>query len=78
MRYANVSNWRYSGHSQSSNYGKKANQKLHSWSFGTFRFLLTEKAQLLGLKVVWQDERHISPIYSECANRHMLYQQSKI
>jgi putative transposase len=42
---------------KSIDYGKEMNQRLHSWSFGKFRELLTYKAQLLGLEVVLQDER---------------------
>jgi putative transposase len=51
-------------------YGAKANQKLHSWSFGKFRFMLTYKAQRAGMKVALQDERHTSKTCPRCGNRH--------
>ena len=33
------------------------NQRLHGWSFGKFPELLTYKAELVGMKVVLQNER---------------------
>ncbi len=55
---------------KSIDYGAKANQKLHSWSFGKFRFLLTYKAQRAGMKVALQDERHTSKTCPKCGNKH--------
>lgn len=55
---------------KSIDYGAKANQKLHSWSFGKFRFMLTYKAQRTGMKVALQDERHTSKTCPKCGNRH--------
>jgi putative transposase len=55
---------------KSIDYGPKANQKLHSWSFGKFRFMLTYKAQRAGMKVALQDERHTSKTCPKCGNRH--------
>lgn len=55
---------------KSIDYGKKMNQKLHSWSFGKFRFMLTYKAQRAGMKVALQDERHTSKTCLKCGNRH--------
>ena len=51
-------------------YGAKANQKLHSWSFGKFRFMLTYKAQRVGMKVVLQDEKYTSQTCPHCGKRH--------
>ena len=55
---------------KSIDYGKKMNQKLHSWSFGKFRFMLTYKAQRAGMRVALQDEQHTSKTCPRCGNRH--------
>jgi putative transposase len=55
---------------KSINYGKEMNQRLHSWSFGKFRELLTYKAQLLGMEVVLQDERNTSKTCPKCGAKH--------
>ena len=41
-------------------FGAKANQKLHQWSHGEFRRLLTYKAQLQGMKVELINEAYTS------------------
>lgn len=55
---------------KSINYGEEMNQRLHSWSFGKFRELLTYKAQLLGMEVVLQDERNTSKTCPKCGAKH--------
>lgn len=55
---------------KSIDYGKEMNQRLHSWSFGKFRELLTYKAQLLGMKVVLQNERDTSKTCPKCGAKH--------
>jgi len=51
-------------------YGKKANQKLHSWSFGKFRWLVQYKAQKCGMEVKLQDEAYTSQTCPACKKRH--------
>lgn len=55
---------------KSIDYGKEMNQRLHSWSFGKFRELLTYKAQLVGMKVVLQNERDTSKTCPKCGKKH--------
>jgi putative transposase len=55
---------------KSINYGKEMNQRLHSWSFGKFRELLTYKAQLVGMKVVLQNETDTSKTCPKCRTKH--------
>lgn len=51
-------------------YGKKANQKLHSWSFGKYRWMVEYKAEKLGMKSVLQDEAYSSQTCPACGKRH--------
>lgn len=51
-------------------YGKKVNQKLHSWSFGKYRWMVEYKAKKLGMKVVLQDEAYSSQTCPACGKRH--------
>lgn len=51
-------------------YGAKANQKLHSWSFGKYRWMVEYKAKKLGMKVVLQDEAYSSQTCPACGKRH--------
>jgi putative transposase len=51
-------------------YGAKANQKLHSWSFGKYRWMVEYKAEKLGMKVVLQDEAYSSQTCPACSKRH--------
>jgi putative transposase len=51
-------------------YGAKANQKLHSWSFGKYRWMVEYKAEKLGMKVVLQDEAYSSQTCPACGKRH--------
>lgn len=55
---------------KSIDYGKEMNQRLHSWSFGKFRELLTYKAQLVGMQVVLQNERDTSKTCPKCGAKH--------
>lgn len=55
---------------KSIDYGKEMNQRLHGWSFGKFRELLTYKAQLLGMQVVLQNERDTSKTCPKCGAKH--------
>jgi len=52
------------------NYGAKANQKLHSWSFGKYRWMIEYKAEKLGMQVVLQDEAYTSQTCPACGKRH--------
>lgn len=51
-------------------YGAKANQKLHQWSHGEFRHMLTYKAQLQGMKVELINEAYTSQTCPHCRKRH--------
>ncbi len=51
-------------------YGAKTNQKLHSWSFGKYRWMVEYKAEKLGMKVVLQDEAYSSQTCPACGQRH--------
>ena len=54
---------------QSIDYGPKANQKLHQWSFGEFTRMITYKAKAVGIKVDSQDERYTSQTCPSCGHR---------
>ncbi len=45
------------------------NQRLHQWSFGHTRNLLTYKAERLGMSVVLHEERHTSKTCPACGQR---------
>jgi putative transposase len=51
-------------------YGARANQKLHSWSFGKYRWIVEYKAEKLGMKIVLQDEAYSSQTCPACGKRH--------
>ncbi|AFY86380.1 RNA-guided endonuclease InsQ/TnpB family protein [Chroococcidiopsis thermalis] len=51
-------------------YGAKTNQKLHSWSFGKYRWMVEYKAEKLSMKVVLQDEAYSSQTCPACGKRH--------
>uniref|UniRef100_UPI0025BC3543 RNA-guided endonuclease InsQ/TnpB family protein n=1 Tax=Deinococcus sp. TaxID=47478 RepID=UPI0025BC3543 len=55
---------------KSMQYGKKANQKLHGWSFGKFRQMVKYKAERLGMQVKLMDEAYTSQTCPQCAERH--------
>ena len=51
---------------QRTDLGKKANQKIHQWLAGTTRFMLTYKAERLGMNVLLVDERYTSQTCPTC------------
>lgn len=51
-------------------YGKKANQKIHQMLHGQTCWMLTYKAERLGMKVALQDERYTSQTCPQCCKRH--------
>ena len=54
---------------QTTDVGSKTNQKIHQWSHGRVRFLLTYKAQRCGIEVVLQEEAHTSKTCPKCGRR---------
>lgn len=55
---------------KSTNYGKKANQKIHQMLHGQTRQMLTYKAEKIGMLVLLQDERYTSQTCPSCSKRH--------
>ncbi|MFW0860698.1 MAG: RNA-guided endonuclease InsQ/TnpB family protein [Dethiobacter sp.] len=51
-------------------YGKKTNQKLHQWTSGKVRQMLTYKAEACGMEVSLQNEAYTSQTCPCCGNRH--------
>lgn len=51
-------------------FGAKANQRLHQWSYGQARQMLTYKSQRLGMKVEIQCEKYTSQTCPACGQRH--------
>jgi putative transposase len=49
--------------------GSKNNQKLHQWSHGSTRHMLTYKAERHGMQVVLQEESHTSRTCPKCGKR---------
>jgi putative transposase len=49
--------------------GRTSNQKIHQWSHGHVRHLLTYKAERLGMVVVLQEERYTSKTCPKCGHR---------
>jgi putative transposase len=49
--------------------GSQKNQKLHQWSHGHTRHLLTTKVERLGMRVVLQEERDTSRTCPTCGHR---------
>ena len=54
---------------QQTDVGSKNNQKIHQWSHGRVRFLLTYKAEQVGISVVLQEEAHTSRTCPRCGHR---------
>jgi len=54
---------------QDNDVGSTNNQKIHQWSFGTVRHMLTYKAERVGMSVVLQDERQTSRTCPVCCHR---------
>jgi len=51
-------------------YGTKANQKMHQWLHGKTRWMVSYKAERLGMEIVLQDEAYTSQTCPACGNRH--------
>lgn len=51
-------------------YGKRANQKLHQWTHGKVRHMITYKSEMLGMEVVVQDESYTSQTCPKCGERN--------
>lgn len=51
-------------------YGATTNQKLHGWSFGRFRQMVTYKGARLGMQTVLMDEAYTSQTCPGCGERH--------
>ncbi len=54
---------------QDTDVGSTTNQKIHQWSHGSVRHLLTYKAERLGMMVALQEERHTSKTCPKCGHR---------
>ena len=50
--------------------GTKANQKLHQWLLGKTRWLISYKAERLGMSIALQDEAYTSQTCPQCGSRH--------
>jgi len=53
-----------------SDYGRKANQKLHQMLHGATRRMLSYKAHRLGMETALQDEAYTSQTCPSCGHRH--------
>lgn len=53
---------------QGLDYGAKANQKIHQWLFGRVRWMVSYKAEYLGMEVVLQEEAYTSQTCPACGN----------
>ena len=51
------------------NYGKRANQKLHQWSFAKITDMITYKAKSIGIKVIKISEAYTSQTCPQCGHR---------
>jgi putative transposase len=58
--------------------GSKTNQKLHQWSHGSIRHLLTYKAERHGMVVALQDEAYTSKTYPRCGHRRKSTVQGRV
>ena len=54
---------------QSIQYGKKANEKLHQWSFSQITHMITYKAKAVGIETDTQDEAYTSQTCPSCGHR---------
>ncbi len=55
---------------QGLDYGAKANQKIHQWLFGRTRWMVSYKAERLGMEVVLQEEAYTSQTCPACGKRN--------
>jgi len=60
------------------NYGKKVNQKLHQWNFSEVTFMITYKAEKLGMEVKKVSERYTTQTCPICLKRHKSYDRNYI
>lgn len=51
-------------------YGAKANQKVHQWLLGKVRWMVSYKAEALGMAVELQEESYTSQTCPACGKRH--------
>ena len=58
--------------------GSKNNQKLHQWSHGTVRHMLTYKAERLGMSVALQDEHYTSKTCPVCGKKRKSKPQGRV
>ena len=58
--------------------GGKSNQKLHQWSHGTVRHMLTYKAERLGMAVALQEESYTSETCPVCGHRRKSKPQGRV
>jgi putative transposase len=58
--------------------GSKNNQKLHQWSHGSVRHMLTYKAERLGMVVALQEERSTSKTCPACGHRRKSKPQGRV
>lgn len=55
---------------QGLDYGTKANQKIHQWLFGRTRWMVSYKAERLGMEVVLQEEAYTSQTCPACGKHN--------
>ena len=51
-------------------FSKKSNQKIHQWAFARIANMIQYKAELAGIKVVFEDESYTSQSCPNCGHRH--------
>ncbi len=51
-------------------YGAKANQKMHQWLHGKVSWMISYKAEQLGMEIVLQDEAYTSQTCPKCGSLH--------
>ena len=51
-------------------FSKKSNQKIHQWAFARIESLIEYKAELAGIKVVFEDESYTSQTCPNCGHRN--------
>lgn len=63
---------------QDNDVGSTNNQKIHQWSHGTTRHMLTYKAERLGMEVALQEERYTSKTCPACGHRRKSKPQGRV
>ncbi len=63
---------------QDNDTGSTNNQKIHQWSHGQVRRLLTYKAERRGMSVALQEERHTSRTCPKCGHRRKSRPQGRV